>query len=83
MCSSSEAGSYLRLIDFVLHSTLGLRVISLASRTRRQRRTRRPRSRKPWKRLRKTLRSLAPASCIPKRVQRRIVVLKLTVGKGG
>ena len=27
MCSSSEAGSYLRLIDFVDHSTLGLRVI--------------------------------------------------------
>ena len=28
MCSSSEAGSYLRLIDFVYHSTLGLRVIT-------------------------------------------------------
>jgi len=27
MCSSSEAGSYLRLMDFVYHSTLGLRVI--------------------------------------------------------
>ena len=27
MCSVSEAGSYLRLIDFVYHSTLGLRVI--------------------------------------------------------
>ena len=27
MCSASEAGSYLRLIDFVYHSTLGLRVI--------------------------------------------------------
>ena len=27
MCSGSEAGSYLRLIDFVCHSTLGLRVI--------------------------------------------------------
>jgi len=28
MCSGSEAGSYLRLIDFVLyHSTLSLRVI--------------------------------------------------------
>ena len=26
-CSGSEAGSYLRLIDFVYHSTLGLRVI--------------------------------------------------------
>ena len=26
MCSGSEAGSYLRLIDFVYHSTLGLRV---------------------------------------------------------
>ena len=25
-CSGSEAGSYLRLIDFVYHSTLGLRV---------------------------------------------------------
>ena len=28
MCSGSEAGSYLRLIDFVYHSTLGLRVIT-------------------------------------------------------
>ena len=27
MCGGSEAGSYLRLIDFVYHSTLGLRVI--------------------------------------------------------
>ena len=27
MCSGSEAGSYLRLIDFVYHSTLGSRVI--------------------------------------------------------
>ena len=27
MCSGSEAGSYLRLIDFVYHSTQGLRVI--------------------------------------------------------
>ena len=27
MCSGSEAGSYLRLIDFVYHSTLDLRVI--------------------------------------------------------
>jgi len=27
MCSGSEVGSYLRLIDFVCHSTLGLRVI--------------------------------------------------------
>jgi len=27
MCSGSEAGSYLRLKDFVYHSTLGLRVI--------------------------------------------------------
>ena len=27
MCSDSEAGSYLTLIDFVYHSTLGLRVI--------------------------------------------------------
>jgi len=26
MCSGSEFGSYLRLIDFVYHSTLGLRV---------------------------------------------------------
>ena len=25
MCSGSEEGSYLRLIDFVYHSTLGLR----------------------------------------------------------
>ena len=27
MCSGSEVGSYLRLIDFVCHSILGLRVI--------------------------------------------------------
>ena len=27
ICSGSEAGSYVRLIDFVHHSTLGLRVI--------------------------------------------------------
>ena len=27
MCSVSEAGSYLRLIKLVYHSTLGLRVI--------------------------------------------------------
>jgi len=27
MCSGSEASSYLRLIDFVYHSTLGVRVI--------------------------------------------------------
>jgi len=27
MCSGSEAGSYLRPMDFVYHSTLGLRVI--------------------------------------------------------
>jgi len=27
VCSGSEAGSYLRLIDFVYHSTIGLRVI--------------------------------------------------------
>jgi len=27
MCSGSEAGSHLRLIDFVYHSTLGVRVI--------------------------------------------------------
>jgi len=27
VCSGSEAGSYLRLIDFVYHSALGLRVI--------------------------------------------------------
>ena len=28
MCSGSEAGSYLRLIDFLYHSILGLRVIN-------------------------------------------------------
>ena len=27
MCGGSEAGSYLRFIDFVYHLTLGLRVI--------------------------------------------------------
>jgi len=32
MCSGSEAGSYLRLIDFVCHSTLGLRVIKKKTR---------------------------------------------------
>jgi len=31
MCSGSEAGSHLRLIDFVYHSTLGLRVITKKS----------------------------------------------------
>ena len=31
MCSGSEAGSYLRLIDCVYHSTLGLRVIKKIS----------------------------------------------------
>jgi len=37
MSSGSEAGSYLRLMDFVYHSTLGVRVIkkkSLLSRAR-------------------------------------------------
>ena len=28
VCSGSKEGSYLRLIDFVYHSTLGLRVIT-------------------------------------------------------
>ena len=32
MCSGPEADSYLRLIDFVYHSTLGLRVIKKKSR---------------------------------------------------
>jgi len=37
ICSGSEAGSYLRLIDFVYHSTLGLRVVKKRrSTTRRQ-----------------------------------------------
>ena len=27
LCSGSDAGSYLRLVDFVYHSTLGLREI--------------------------------------------------------
>jgi len=31
MCSGSKADSYLRLIDVVYHSTLGLRVITLSS----------------------------------------------------
>jgi len=31
MCSGSEAGSYSRLIDFVYHSMLGLRVIKKKS----------------------------------------------------
>ena len=34
MCSGSEAGSYLRLTDFVYHSTLGLGVIKKKKRTR-------------------------------------------------
>jgi len=33
MCSGSEAGSYLRLIDFVYHSTLGLGVIKKRGRS--------------------------------------------------
>ena len=33
MCSGSEAGSYLRLIYFVYHSTLGLKVIKKKRRT--------------------------------------------------
>jgi len=33
MCSGSEAGSYLRLIDFVHHSTLGLSVIKKKKKT--------------------------------------------------
>ena len=33
MCSGSEAGSYLRLIDFLYHSTLGLRVIKKKKKT--------------------------------------------------
>ena len=36
MCSGFEAGSYLRLIDFVYHSTLGLRVNKKMRRTNRQ-----------------------------------------------
>ena len=35
MCSGSEAGSYLRLIDSVYHSTLGVRVIKKRKRRRR------------------------------------------------
>ena len=33
MCSGSEADSYLRLIDFVYHSTLGLSVIKKKTRS--------------------------------------------------
>ena len=33
MCSGSEAGSYLRLLDFVSHSTLCLRVIKKKRKT--------------------------------------------------
>ena len=33
MCSGSKAGSYLRLIDFAYHSTLGLRVIKKKKKT--------------------------------------------------
>ena len=35
MCSGSEAGSYLRLIDLVYYSTLGLRVIKKKKNMRR------------------------------------------------
>ena len=35
VCSGSETGSYLRLIDFVYHSTLGLRVIKKKKKNRR------------------------------------------------
>ena len=38
MCSGSEAGSYLRLTDFVYHSTLGLRAIKRRSNLARPRR---------------------------------------------
>jgi len=34
MCSGSQAGSYLRLIDFVYHSTLGVRVIKKKKKTK-------------------------------------------------
>jgi len=34
MCSGSEAGSYLRLIDFAYHTTPGLRVIKKKKHTR-------------------------------------------------
>ena len=34
MCSGSEAGSYLRLIDYVDHSTLNLRVIKKEKKSR-------------------------------------------------
>ena len=34
MCSGSEAGSYLRLIDFVYHSPLGSRVIKKTKKVR-------------------------------------------------
>jgi len=40
MCSGSEAGSYSRLIDFVYHSTLGLRVIKKKEKKSRIRRAR-------------------------------------------
>ena len=46
MCSGSEAGSYLRLIDFVYHSTLGLRVIKKKKKSRRA-----PAGTGLWKRL--------------------------------
>jgi hypothetical protein len=37
MCSGPEAGSCSRLIDFVYHPTLGLKVITKKSRSRRGR----------------------------------------------
>jgi len=39
-CSGSEAGSYLRLIDCVYHSTLGLRVIKREREVERERQVR-------------------------------------------
>ena len=36
MCSGSEAGSYLRLMDFMYHSTLGVRVMKRKKKDRMQ-----------------------------------------------
>ena len=52
MCSGSEAGSYLRLIDFVYHSILGLRVIKKQKKIP----ERPPNSKPGWVVLRCTLR---------------------------
>ena len=60
MCSGSEAGSYLRLIDFVCHSNLGLRVKKKKSDKKAWRK-----SRGDQPRERSTLHCRPSSSCTP------------------